>query len=271
MERRTQRYTDDSDKKEQHRITRLSKNKILYDDVNNLIGVEDISSLDTQTKIDLSKLSDYENKREEYQKIKDYKDILPIEDVKEKAQPKISEEKVYDINSILEEAKKNRVKYDELEKKRKLRENDYVKIADINDKDSYKKQSHSEIDEKELTDLINTITSHNLLQDIKNAEESLEKSNDSDDEEIFSELIATNVDLNLEEGIAEEFTKQNELSKIDNSFYTQSMDLSDQDFEFSEEFERDRKLKIKIIIVIAIIILIVAVVGFVIFKKKGII
>ena len=84
-------------------------------------------------------------------------------------------------------------------------------------------------------------------------------------------MIATNVDLNLEEGIAKEFTEQSELNEIDNSFYTQSMDLSDQDFEFSEEFEKDRKLKIKIIIVVSIIVLIIAIIAFVVLKNKGII
>lgn len=271
MDRRTQRYEDVSEKKEQPKMTRTKKNKILYDDVNNLIGVEEISSLDTQTRIDLSKLSEYETKREDYQKIKDYKSILPVEKEEKVESIKSVENKVYDINTILAEAKKNRVKYDELEKKRKLRENDYTSVADINDKELYKKQSGKEINEKELTDLINTITSHNLLQDIKDAEKELDEKSNSDDKEIFSELIATNVDLNLEEGIAKEFTEQSELNEIDNSFYTQSMDLSDQDFEFSEEFEKDRKLKIKIIIVVSIIVLIIAIIAFVVLKKKGII
>ena len=170
--------------------------------------------------------------------------------------------------SILEEAKKNRVKYDELEKKRKLRENDYATLADINNKEQYsRKKSEKDIDEEELTNLINTITSHNLREEI---EEASKKSNIGD-EEILSELLATNVDLNLEEGIAEEFTKQNKINDIDDSFYTKSMDLSEQDFEFSEELERDRKTKIKIIGVIIVIILIACVVAYFIMKQKGII
>ena len=44
---------------------------------------------------------------------------------------KEQENKVYDINSVLEEARKNRDKFDELERKRKLKENDYVMITDI--------------------------------------------------------------------------------------------------------------------------------------------
>ena len=272
MDRRTQRYEEDTEKQQQPRLTRISKNKVLYDDINNLIGVEDISSLDTQTRIDLSKLSNYENKREDYHKIRDYKEILSIKKEPEEKIVKEPEEKVYDINSILEEAKKNRVKYDELEKKRKLRENDYTSVADINDKESYKKQS-KEINEKELTDLINTITSHNLLQEIKDAEQELDEDSDTETEEdeILSDLIATNVDLHLEEGIAEEFAGKEELKHIDNSFYTKSMDLSEQDFEFSEEFEKDRKLKIKIIIVVSIIVLIIGVITFVFLKNKGII
>ena len=57
--------------------------------------------------------------------------------------------------------------------------------------------------------------------------------------------MATDVNVNLE-GIAEEYTKEEE--KIDDSFYTKSMDLSDQDFEFSEELEQEKKNKIKVLI-----------------------
>ena len=276
MEKRTQRYSDESGPKEPTRVSRTDKNKLLYDDINNYIGVEEISNLDTQTKIDLSQLSSYEEKREDFHKVKDYKDFFYKNKPEEKQEEEpivVSEKKVYDINSVLEEAKKNRIKYDELEKKRKLRENEYTTLADINDKEAYSKPSKNEIDENELTNLINTITSHTLLQEIKDAEKELEENPDSikDEEDIFSDLIATNVDLNLEEGIAKEFTSENNMSNIDESFYTKSMDLSEQDFEFSEEFERDKKLKIKIIIIVTMIILILGVVAFVVLKKKGII
>ena len=190
------------------------------------------------------------------------------------------EKKIYDINSVLEDAKRNRTKYDELEKKRKLKENKYATLADtaqlnLGDTESLEKASGNDIDEKELTDLINTITSHNLLKDIKDAESSNDEKEDEAD--LLSDLLATHVDLNLEEGIASEYLakehEENEKEEIDNSFYTKSMDLSEQDFEFSDEIEAERKAKIKVIIIIVVILLliVVGVVTFLFLKQKGII
>ena len=262
MERRTQRYTEHI---EETKRSRTNKNKHLYDQVNNKIGYEEISNLDTQTRIDLSSLTGTKSSREEYQKTKDYYELFEKKQIVVEKEEKEYKEKVYDINSILEEARKNRDKFDELERKRKLKENDYATLADINDKERYKKDDNN-IDEKELTDLINTITSHNLLKDIKDAEI------DGEEKDLFSELMATNADMDLE-GIASEYTNQKEESKIDDSFYTKSMDLSNQDFEFSEELEKERKTKIKVLIcfLIFLIIAILAIIGFIILKKEKII
>ena len=264
MERRSQKY-EENNEKSTVRPTRLMKNKYLYDDINYKIGYEEIQNLDTQTKIDLSELTNPKaNTREAYQKTRDFIDQSK-QSIEVEKQDLPVEEKVYDINAVLEEARKNRIKYDELEKKRKLKENNYATLADVNDKQS--ELQKQDIDEEQLTELINTITSHTLLNDIKEAEKNSEVGN----EEILADLLATNVDLNLEKGIAEEFTKNNDIAKVDESFYTKSMDLSEQDFELSEELERDKKLKTKIIIVVIVIIAILAVVAFVILKRKGII
>ena len=136
-------------------------------------------------------------------------------------------------------------------------------MADISDKQV---KLSKDVDEKELTDLINTITSHNLLEEIKKAEEE-----SGQDEDLLSELIATNIDLKLEEGIAREFMEVSTERKVDDSFYTKSMDLSEHDFELSDEIETERKTKIKIIAVISIIVIIALIITFFILKQKGII
>lgn len=267
MERRTDRHMENDTP---IRMSRTSKNSYLYDEKNSIIGHEEVINLDAQTSIDLTKLSTQNSSREEYQKLKDYRDILGKTEEKKEEIIQEEEKKIYDINSILEDAKKNRVKYDELERKRKLRENQYVTLADTSQIDIEEKDktlSKKDIDEKELTDLINTITSHNLLKEIEEAQ-------NNEDGEILSELLATNIDLNLEDGIAEEYANQSkDKDKFVNSFYTQSMDLSNQDFELSEEIEAERKTKIKILIIImiALIIIIIGVVGYLILKDKGII
>ena len=261
MQSRVQRHSENINE-ETPKYTRVSKNNYLYEEINSKIGYEEIVNFDSQAKIDLTNLASNPN-REEYQKLKDYKEFLSPKQEYE-IEYKEEEKKNYDINSILEEAKKNRIKFDELERKRKLRENDYVTVADINEKE--KKASTKDVDEKELTDLINTITSHNLLDEIKKAEEETEQEG-----ELLSDLIATNVDLKLEEGIASEFMEVSTERKVDDSFYTQSIDLSEHDFELSEEIESEKKTKIKIIAVVSIIIIVIFIVGFFILKQKGII
>lgn len=269
MERRSQRYNKE-DNVADKKITRETKNQHLYDESNMKIGYDDIVNLDTQTKIDLSSLSNYTiNSREDYQKIKDYKDIskenIEVEKEETNTDQVKSYEKHYDINSILDEARKNRIKYDELEKKRKLKETNYATLADINQKEEYEK-NNDKINEEELTDLINTITSHNLLNEIKEAE----SKNESNDD-ILSDLLATSVDENLEEGIAKQFTEESKVSKFDESFYTNSIDLSDQDFELSDELENDKKIKIKIIIIVIIVVILISIIAIGFLKQKGII
>lgn len=261
MKSRVQRHMENK-VEETTGYSRVTKNNYLYDEINSKIGYEEIVNLDTQTKINLSNLASSQN-REEYQKLKDYQEFLNPRE-KEKFEYNEEEKKNYDINSILEEAKKNRVKFDELERKRKLRESDYVTMPDISTKDT--KSLKGDVDEKELTELINTITSHNLLEEIRKIEQETEQ-----EEDLLSELIATNVDLNLEEGIAKEFMNVSTERKIDDSFYTKSMDLSEHDFELSDEIEAEKTTKIRILIVISIIIIIVGIIVFFILKQKGII
>ena len=264
MEKRVQRYTENE---QTYPKTRTSKNKYLYDELNNKIGYEELTNLDTQTKIDLSEITGKSISREEYQKTKDYQQLFILQDVNE-VEVEVKEENIYDFNAILEEARKSREKFDELESKRRLKENDYITLADINKKDEYKKETQNNIDEKELTDLINTITSHNLVNDIKNAE----AKEGSESEDLFSELMATSaVDL---EGIASESNKkEDDEEEIDSSFYTKSMDLSEQDFELSEEVENDRKSKVKalVIFLVILILIILGVFGYLYLKNKGII
>lgn len=283
MKRRTDRHIEESSPTQ---LSRLAKNRYLYDDINNVIGYEEITDFNPENGIDLSNIKN-SSSREEYKKYKDYQDIFGIADAKKEEAIEEEEKKVYDINSVLEDAKRNRTKYDELEKKRKLKENKYVTLADTDidaDTDTNRlnvikeeKNLSNDIDEKELTDLINTITSHNLLKDIKEAEETSVSNEDDNQNELLSDLLATSIDLNLEDGIASEYlakkAQEAEEEKMDSSFYTKSMDLSEQDFEFSDEIEAERKVRVKVIIILVVILLIVVigVISYLFLKQKGII
>lgn len=282
MKSRLDRYKDDNC--EIKTSSRLSKNKYLYDDLNNKIGFEELVDFNTQTRIELTSLNEQKRSRESYQQLKDYQSLIGSKREIESAIVDEEEIKVFDINSVLEEARKNRNEIDELEKKRKLKKEEYNILSDLNKKYLSSNETKKEKDEYEgLEELINTITSRTLVQDIKDAEE---------EKELFSDLVATSVDLQVKApsenekiditGLidtvkndkddnedTEEITKT---GKVDNSFYTRSMDLSEHDFDFDEETERRASVKhgILITVVIVLLLIIIAIVSYFILKNYGI-
>lgn len=283
METRSSRYLDE-DVSTRPKLTRANKNRYLYDEVNNKIGYEEIDTLEMYDGIELDCDSPIKT-REEYQKMKDTtrleKDVVDVNREFEE------EAKVYDINSILEEAKKNRVIPDELEKKRKLQNVEYSILNDLNQKYKNKKEKIEEDLEKEgIRELIDTITSRNLASDLADLEK-------DDEDDLMSDLLATNTmnaieGISLEEDIAKEILvdkretlkddeeESDEIVEEDgrlvNSFYTRSMDLSEHDFEIRDEIIEDNKEKRKILIlVILIILVIIAIASIFILKKINII
>ncbi len=279
MNRRSSKYVEET-VSTKPKSTRTNKNKYLYDEKNDRIGYEgiiDISeisqgALDTETPI---------RTREEYQQSK--KEQVVIEE------PKTVEttEKVYDINSVLENAKKNRSVTDEADKRRKKIDTEYSLLNDLNKKYQSKREKMEEDLEKEgIREVIDTITSKSLSDDIKNAA--------NEEQDLMSDLLATNTmsalsNEQLQEEIAKELLNDDnnestndesedmsktisDSGKIINSFYTRSMDLSEQDFELRDEIIEENKAKRKVIILLILIILILIAIGsFFILKKLDII
>ena len=280
METRSSRYLDE-DVSTRPKLTRANKNRYLYDEVNNKIGYEEIDTLEMYDGIELDCDSPIKT-REEYQKMKDTtrleKDVVDVNREFDE------EAKVYDINSILEEAKKNRVISDELEKKRKLQNVEYSILNDLNQKYKNKKEKIDEDLEKEgIRELIDTITSRNLASDLADLEK------EEDDDDLMSDLLATNTmnaieGISLEEDIAKEILvdKRETLKEDDeesdeiveedgrlvNSFYTRSMDLSEHDFEIRDEIIEDNKEKRKILILVVLIILVIIAIASIFILKK---
>lgn len=250
MKSRTERYTN-STENVRTRSTRTRRNEHLYDDMNQKIGLE-VINFDTQTGIDLSALLHNEEDVEIVPKKSEVVDVSNSENPK-----------VFDVNSILEEAKKNRTDIDELEKKRKLKNEEYNVLSSLNKKYiTQKDKLNKELEEDGLQELINTITSNTLTKDIQN-------------QELFSDLMPTSTNIELEKTKTGEMEKVNktEDGHLVNSFYTRSMDLSEQDFEMSEEFVEDNKKKrvVLIVVVILVLLLIIGVISYFLLKYKNII
>ena len=299
MERRQDKYSGENGTP---RMSRVQKNQSLYNEINSKIGYEEIIPYENGAEIDLSILNTDKTRREDYQRIKEYKNLIeeddkPNEDINYRREVK---PKTFDINEALEEAKKNRKIEDDLEKKRNLKDSESV-LSNLNRKYLHNKD-FSEQDSDDLKELIDTITSKTLVDDIKDEEE----------KELLSELLATTIDIKLEQELSEkEINKlydekniaNNNMNKmsdddeddtltgeqLENSFFTHSVeltkeDLEDDDDEAEEEENKSKEKKetneddeddeegtglVKIIVVVAILLALILLITYFVLHQFG--
>ena len=299
MEKRQDRYDDTKPKS---RMTRTERHQSLYNEINSKIGYSEMSSYEPGTKIDLSALNPDKPKREEYQKIKEYKSIMDTDEkeVEPGQKKETAKVKTFDISAVLEEAKKNRKNEDELEKKRNLADNESV-LSSLNKKYLHTKDFDEE-DSDELKELIDTITSKTMIDDIKDEEE----------KELLSELLATTIDIKLEQELSNEeinklytadesdeeesdtssleytleqddddYDGQTEdvevTDQLDNSFFTHSVELKKSDLIDEEEYdpekedeeENEKSGVVKIVVVSIILLILVLLVTYFVLKQIG--
>lgn len=288
--KRMDRYNDTST---QTKASRSNNNKDLYENIGNNTRYTSFTDVVNANAIDLDNTKNY-NKRENYHKIKEYENVVYTPRSKKELDDfkylyKEQENKVYDINSVLEEARKNRLDKDALEEKRKLKNTSYNILASLNieELEKYRQEKKEKMihpTEEDLKELINTMTSATLAGDIKAAsnllsdlmatsimdkiETSDEEDIDDDDENDNTELSLSKEVLDIEKlkELNEETIEDSEsiTSEKDIDFYTRSMDLSDQDFELEEEFKEKRMpMGIKILIILIILVVIGAVACFI--------
>lgn len=305
--RRMDRYNDTSDVP---KLTRSDKNQELYDSIGSNTRYTSFSDVTNSNAIDISTKKN-SNTREGYHQMKEYQDVVPVPRVKKELEEFKSlyqdrENKVYDINNVLEEARKNRTEKDELEEKRKLKNSSYNILSNLNKEEleKYRKEKKEKVihpNDDELRELIDTITSKTLAGDIQAAssllsdlmatsimdkvdkpedipEEEKEEKDEEDEEdsldndklnvEDIKRLADKKEELAHAEDDDEDENEESSLPDADASFYTRSMDLSEADFDLESEFkEKHLPVGIKILIAL-IIIVIIAAVGFFIWKNQ---
>ena len=300
--KRMDRYNDTSD---QRRASRSVNNKDLYENIGSNTRYTSFTDVVNANAIDLDTTKNYKT-REGYHQLKEYENVVPTPRVKKELEDfkylyQDQENKVYDINSVLEEARKNRLEKDALEEKRKLKNTSYNILASLNveELEKYRQEKKEKMihpKDEDIKELIDTMTSATLAGDIKAASNLLsdlmatsimdkigkmnsEEDEESEDEE--DETSDTQLSLSREVLDLEELKKLNDQKEIevqeenedklmeaaDEEFYTRSMDLSDQDFELEEEF-KDKKMPLGIKLLIGMIVIIVlAAVAYFIYKK----
>ena len=269
--------------------SRSDKNQDLYNNIGNNKRYTSLDDVNNSNVFDIDYAKKNVQTRQGYHQMKEYDDMLQAPKLKKELDEfnylyQDREIRVYDINSVLKEARENRIEKDELEEKRKLKNTNYNILAGLNKEEleKYRKEKieRTRPDEEELKELINTITSKTLAGEI-------DKKTSMD---LLGDLMATSSADEVEKPVEEEKVEEEkklELSKdildkdqldkvkeikedtknddkkgimknADDDFYTRSMDLSDKDFELDGEFAEK---KVPIFVKILLTIIIIAILG----------
>ena len=264
--------------------SRSDKNQELYQNLGNNVRYANFSDVASANAYDLTNAKENYRTREGYQKYRDYQDMMPMPPMKRELEEfnylyKEHENKIYDINSVLDRARENRV--DELDEKRKLKNEDYNIFSKMNKKELEKfRKERVEKSTKpdELREFIDTITSKtlagelskevtvDLLSDLMstNVMDKVEPQKSTQDKELediedlkrLQELTKNNIQVKEEKEDTEEVTA---FKDADTDFYTRSMDLSEKDFNFTTP-DKEKKLSLPIKIFLFIIIVVITVV-----------
>ena len=304
MPSRMDRYRQE-DELETERRSR--KNQELYENIGKNTKYTNFTDVTNANAFDIGDAKKKYQTREGYHKMKEYGEVISEPKVKRELDDfnylyQDHENKIYDINSVIAEAKKNRVEKDALEEKRKLKNTNYNILASLNPEEleKYRKEKieRNRPDEGELRDLIDTITSKtlageldqktsvDLLSDLMatSAIDRIEAPEKEEDIKDTAELETTLEDITEEEklSLSKEILDKDQIDKVnklkgtekgsimdesDTDFYTRSMDLSDKDFDFDDEFQ-EKKMPIAIkIILILLVIAVLAVAGYFVYKN----
>ncbi len=258
--RRMDRYKDDVSLQEK----RFEKNKDLYQNTNKYTNITDVTTSNVYEINNSNNKKESKTTRENYQKLRKYQMVDEVPKVKKELDDfkylyQRNEDKIYDINSVLEAARKNKKDKDNLEEKRKLKHTSYNVFSGVNLEEllKYREEKKKRVEteeEKEIRELVDTIasktlageidkkTSVDLLSDLM-ATNMLDKVSASDelekDEEKTEEIEDTQTDdkINLDEikDLEEKSLEDTQDKKIDKEFYTRSMDLSEEDFSWIKD------------------------------------
>lgn len=275
MVSRMERY----DKNNNTSSSRLSKNKDLYENLYTSSSYAEFTDINSSNVIDLSKnTSNQLGRREQYQKSRNFSTTIENDRDSDDYQlpsyqysqfPSL-DSKEYDINKILNQAKQTRGEVDNLERKRKLRTTEYNILSDLTEEKlkehrAKQRQVLTEEEKEELEDLVNTITSKTMRQEI--------------DSELFGDLMPSKLDETvISSSLAEEINTSNidvsntvdndeesDTSKLDPSFFTKSMDLSKEDLvssldddSFTDKHDSQSTI-LKVIVAILIVAIIITI------------
>ena len=147
--------------------SRSSRNKKLYDELYNTMNYTNSVVIDQSKEIDISKIKEIVDKERRLNEKKDNRPELNLDDLTMIEEEE--EEKVYNINEVLKEAKEKRDIISDASEKRK--NSRYEPHMDIDTELKETKKVYDKIlqEETELLDIMNTLTSAKTSANIKDA------------------------------------------------------------------------------------------------------
>lgn len=269
MKSRMEKYYDSNEEF----VGRTAKNENLYRKKDYSVYSSNETIIAPNNEIDITKLKDIIQSREDYQRAKSYRNMLSDKKFEYNDIPyeeEQYEEKNYDINAILKKVKDEKNNIDEENQNRKLRNTQYDILSNLNIKSKkHEEEPVTKVDlesqKAELQGLIDKVTRKNNIQD----EESnlIQNDNDNDPLGLLSDLKsetqkivtdpvqpAEDFEVNKEELIP------TEKDEDESSFYSDSFTFSKRDFESFQDLEVEETSGsglIKLLIVILILIIIV--------------
>jgi len=220
MKRRMDKYSNRAEK-------RTEQKSEIYDELKNITDINDDINVASTNEINLEGIK-HPQKREDYKKIKHYEEVIKKEPIAKKAiaEELEQDEKVYDINKILEKAKGERVSLNDEERFNRIKNTQYDILSKL---DFEEKEEPKDLVSEMFEDLVGKGETKVL-------------------EPVVEELTLTITEES--EPVIEE--------EIDKSFFTSSMTLDKTNFDELENIEETVKFNnvlIKILLIVIFIIL----------------
>jgi len=234
-------------------MERSAKNKKLYNEVYEEDFYTELGTIENESEVDISKIKEMMKSREDYQRAKQYRELLgdkikPIEKQEEVREGK--EEPIYDIHSIIEKAKEHKKQEDY----RKITNPEYDVLGKLDiaqlEKQAQELLEKNRKEEEELKELIHTISSKTLAKEAKEAFAL----------ELLSDLKETGTHTAV---TVKEEPQPEEEEEMDKSFFTTSAIFDKNDFEDIQGGQEGRKIDswlVRILIFLVIVIIIVLVI-----------
>lgn len=267
MKTRMERYFNSQDE-----VARTKKNQDLYEDIYTDLPSSSSRVPLNESEIDLSKIKELMANREGYKRVKEYEAIMNTKTIEDDDEEydiyEDIDNKIYDINMILEEAKSKRV-FSEREKYRSLRNTQYDILSKLNLNEELDNNDEMVKDfftkDTEIKKLLTDITKE-IPEDNKEDNSQLSQTKSSID--LFADLKGNENTILTKPVTEEESDQQSTVSdKTETSFYTNHLQFTKEDFEGFQNLQstvKKNNILIKILISILTVVLI-AIVAFIVF------